>query len=433
MPRVLLLLPTSSWRAEALLTACTRLGLEVTVGADRPLVWAERIPAAVLALDFARPELAAETVAAFARDHPLAAVIGADDETGVLAAVIAGRLDLPHNPITALAAVRDKHAQRERLAAGSIPVPRFTLARLDEDPAALARRIEFPCVVKPRRLSGSRGVMRADESLGLGHALGRLAALLALPEVGACGASGDGREWAETAVVEAFVPGREVALEGLIEDGMLRVLALFDKPDPLDGPCFEETIYVTPSRLPAPMQRAVADCAARAAHALGLERGPVHAELRVNEQGPWLIELAARPIGGLCSQTLRFGDGVPLEELLVMEALGMETRGLVRERPSAGVMMLPIPGAGTLERVEGQAEAGRVPHVERVVITAHPGERMTPFPEGSRYPGFVFARGDDPATVEQALREAARRLRFVLAPPAAPPPATVTAAVASGR
>ena len=423
MPRVLLLLPTSSWRAEALLTACSRLGLAVTVGADRPLVWAERIPEAVLALDFGHPELAAEAVAAFARAHPLAAVIGADDETGVLAAVIAGRLDLPHNPITALAAARDKLAQREQLAAGGIPVPRFTLARLDEDPAAIARRIEFPCVVKPRRLSGSRGVMRADDSRALGQALGRLAALLAFPEVGACG------EWAETAVVEAFVPGREVALEGLIEDGVLRMLALFDKPDPLDGPCFEETIYVTPSRLPAPMQRAVADCAARAAHALGLERGPVHAELRVNEQGPWLIELAARPIGGLCSQALRFGDGVPLEELVVMEALGMETRGLVRERQSAGVMMLTIPGAGTLERVEGQAEAGRVPHVERVVITAHPGERMTPFPEGSRYPGFVFARGDDPATVEQALREAERRLRFVLASPVA----TVTAAVASRR
>ena len=414
MPRVLLLLPTTSWRAEALLAACSRLSLEVTVGTDRPLVWAERLPERVMALDFEHPDRAAGTVAEFARVHPLAAVVGADDETAGLAAVIAARLGLPHNPIASLAAVRDKLAQRERLAAASVPVPAFTLVRLDEDPASAARRIEFPCVVKPRRLSGSRGVMRADDWGALARALRRLHALLASADSGPCG------EWAETAIVETFVPGREVALEGVIEDGALRVLALFDKPDPLDGPCFEETIYVTPSRLAAGAQAAIAECAGRATRALGLVRGPVHAELRVNEQGPWLIELAARPIGGLCSRALRFEGGVTLEELILMQALGMETRGLVRERESAGVMMLPIPGDGVLERVEGEAEAGRVPLIEQVVIIAHPGERMVPFPEGSRYPGFLFARGPDPGAVESALREAGRRLHFVLAPPPAP-------------
>ena len=414
MPRVLLLLPTTTWRAEALLSACGRLGVDATVGTDRPLVWADRTPERVIALDFAQPAAAAETVAEFARARPLAAVVGADDETTLLAATIASRLGLAHEPVEALAAARDKLRQREVLGRTGLMVPRFTLCRLEEDAAAVARRAEFPCVIKPRRLAASRGVMRVDDAASLGGAMRRLAALLASPDVGACG------EWAETAIVESFVPGREVALEGLLRSGRLRVLALFDKPDPLDGPFFEETLYVTPSRLPAETQSAIADTVERAAGALGLGRGPIHAELRVNGRGPVLIELAARPIGGLCSRVLRFGDGVSLEELVLMEALGMETSSLTREPRSAGVMMIPIPGAGVLERVEGREDAERVPWMERVVITAHPGERLTPFPEGSRYPGFLFARGDDPASVEAALREAHRRLRFILAPVPAP-------------
>ena len=420
MPRVLLLLPTTTWRAEALLSACGRLGVDATVGTDRPLVWADRTPDRVIALDFAQPAAAAETVAEFARARPLAAVVGADDETTMLAATIASRIGLPHEPIEALAAARDKLRQREVLARAGLPVPCFTLCRLDEDPATVARRVAFPCVIKPRRLAASRGVMRVDDAASLAAAMRRLAALLASPDVGACG------EWAETAIVESFVPGREVALEGLLEDGRLRVLALFDKPDPLEGPFFEETLYVTPSRLPAGTQSALAETAERAAGALGLSRGPIHAELRVNERGPVPIELAARPIGGLCSRVLRFGDGVSLEELMLMNALGMETSALAREPRSAGVMMIPIPGAGVLERVEGREDAERVPGIERVIITAHPGERLTPFPEGSRYPGFLFARGDDPAGVEGALREAHRRLRFILAPVSEPAGAAVS-------
>jgi biotin carboxylase len=408
--RVLLVLPTTSWRAEALLGACGRMGLDVAVGTDRPLVWVDRAPAGVMALDFARPEAAVEAVTRFARERPIAAVVGADDDTTALAALLARALGLPHNPPEALAAARDKLRQREALAAAGLPVPRFTRCRLDEDPAAVGARIGFPCVLKPRGLSASRGVMRADDAGALGRAMTRLAALLATPDVGACG------EWAVTAIAEGFLPGREVALEGLIEDGRLRLLALFDKPDPLDGPFFEETIYVTPSRLPEAACRAVVETAGRAARAFGLERGPVHAELRVDERGPWLVELAARPIGGLCSRALRFGDGVSLEELVVMDALGRDTSALALAPGAAGVMMIPIPGAGQVERVEGREEAEAVPGIERVVITAHPGERLTPFPEGSRYPGFLFARGGTPAAVETALREAHRRIRFVLSP-----------------
>src|SRR5262245_6615516 len=234
MPRVLLLLPTQSWRAEALLSACRRLCVEATVGTDRPLVWADRTPVRVISLDYTRPGVAAEQVAEFSRRHPIAAVVGADDETTVLAATFSAFLGLPHNPIGALNAARDKLAQREALSDAGLPVPPFTRVWLDEDPEKIAAIIGFPCVVKPLRLSGSRGVMRADDVTSLRVALQRLAAMLASPEVGACG------EAAESAIVEAFVPGREVAVEGLMTPASagahLRALAIFDKPDPLDGP-----------------------------------------------------------------------------------------------------------------------------------------------------------------------------------------------------
>ncbi len=213
--------------------------------------------------------------------------------------------------------------------------------------------------------------------------------------------------------MEGFIPGREVALEGLLVKGGLHVLALFDKPDPLDGPFFEETIYVTPSRLPATVQAEVASCTARAAQALGLRDGPVHAELRVNRHGTWVIEVAARSIGGLCSRTLRFGTGLSLEELILRHALGMEVPTLERERQAAGVMMLPVPRAGVLKAVRGQAEALTVPGIEEVAITAHPGQDLVPLPEGASYPGFIFARAESPERVEVALREAHRRLQFV--------------------
>jgi hypothetical protein len=208
-----------------------------------------------------------------------------------------------------------------------------------------------------------------------------------------------------------------VALEGLLVDGQLQVLALFDKPDPLDGPFFEETIYVTPSRHPEAEQAALIGCARQGAAALGLREGPVHAELRFNEQGAWLIELAARPIGGRCSAVLRFGDGsISLEEIVVRHALGMPLPSLERERSAAAVMMIPVPGAGVLEDCSGVDDAKRVPGVDDVVITAHRGETLVPWPEGSRYPGFIFARGATPALAERAVREAHRRLRFVIRP-----------------
>jgi formate-dependent phosphoribosylglycinamide formyltransferase (GAR transformylase) len=372
-------------------------------------------PGGLLTLDFQDPQRAAAAVQIFARQQPVTGVVGVDDDSAIVAAAIAERLGLKGNPLHAAVAARDKHRQRQLLAAAGVPIPRFALHRIDEDSADLASRVSYPCVLKPLRLSASRGVIRADNPTAFIAAQARLNAILAEPDAPKCG------EQAQQFLVEEFIPGYEVALEGLVVSRRLHVLALFDKPDPLDGPFFEETIYVTPSSVPAGLQTAIADCAERAVRALGISEGPIHAELRYNERGPWLIELAARPIGGRCSAVLRFGgreqgagSSVSLEEIILRHALGMPIPSLQRERQAAGVMMIPIPGAGKLKEVRGVAEAKAVPLVEDVQITAHPGEHLVPFPYGSRYPGFIFARGETAAVVEAALRDAHRRLTFVL-------------------
>ena len=343
-----------------------------------------------------------------------------DDDTAVVAATIAAGLGLKGNSADAAMAARDKHVQRVRLRDGGVRSPRFQLHCIDEDSAVAAAQARFPCVLKPLRLSASRGVIRANNPEEFAAAHTRLKRILGSPEFAGCG------EWASQFLVEDFVPGPEVALEGLLVEGRLQVLALFDKPDPLDGPYFEETIYLTPSRLPAVSQTAIAGCAQEATRVLGLAEGPVHAELRWNEDGAWLIELAARPIGGRCSAVLRFttgekaGEGgsgngeVTLEEIIIRHALAMPLPSLELEQRAAGVMMIPVPGAGVLREVHGLDEARRVPLIESVEITAHRGQELVPLPDGARYPGFIFARGDSPAQVDRALRAAHARLHFVL-------------------
>jgi len=408
--RLLLLLPTATYRATAFVEAARRLGIELTVASEISSTFEQAQPDRLVTLDFSDPERAAEQAAEFARRHPVAGVVGVDDDGAVVAAAIAGRLALKGNPPAAALAARDKHLQRRELARHGVPVPRFELHGLDEDATALAAGVRYPCVLKPLRLAASRGVIRADDPPGFAAAFGRLTRIV---EQAGCGRS---------ILVEDFVPGPEVALEGLVIDARLEVLGLFDKPDPLDGPFFEETIYVTPSRLPAPAQRALVRCGEAAVAALGVREGPIHAELRYNAQGPWLIELAARSIGGRCSAVLRFtaGEGgsgkgwASLEELVIRHAVGLPITQLEREQRAAGVMMIPVPGAGVLREVRGIPEARTVPLVEDVAITAHPGETLVPWPEGSRYPGFIFARGETPEAVEGALRAAHGRLTFVV-------------------
>ena len=384
--------------------------MPVAVGSERPQVFASENPGGNLTLDFSAPDESARVVADFTREYPVSAVIAADDEGAVLAAAVAAVLGLAHNSVAAVSAARDKHRMRQVLAEAGIPSPRFELCSIEEDPGNLARRVSFPCVLKPLSLSGSRGVIRADDPAELAAAFRRTAAILRRPEVASQGSS------ARDVLIESFIAGAEVALEGLLAGGRLHVLAIFDKPDPLEGPFFEETIYVTPSRLPFSVQEGIAACAQSAVAALGLREGPVHAELRVNEQGAWMLEIAPRSIGGLCSRTLRFGPGLSLEELILRQALGLEWDVYPREPRSAGVMMIPIPRAGVLREVRGLREAASLPAIEEIKITIPLGGEVIPLPEGSRYLGFIFARDESPQRVETALREAHRSLAFVITP-----------------
>lgn len=402
--RVLLLLPTHTYRADEFLAAAGCLRCAVTVASEIPSSLEAQHPADLLTIPFHDRDAAAAKVSGFARQHPLTAVLGPDDDTAVLAAVLSRALGLPANAVDAVEAARSKILQRERLSGQGLPVPAFAVHDIEEDPGDVASRAPYPCVLKPAALSASRGVIRADDPGEFLAAHARLRSILESES----GKGGEHRQY----LVEAYVPGAEYAVEGLIVDGGLHILAVFDKPDPLEGPFFEETIYVTPSRSDSRVVNSLVDLTGRAAHALGLVTGPVHAELRFNEDGPWLIELAARPIGGKCSRVMRFGDKseYSLEDVLVRHALRILERVPSREPLSAGVMMIPIPRAGVLEEITGVEGARAEPGVEDVLITAHRGQELVPVPEGSRYLGFIFARAESPELVETALRRAHGKL-----------------------
>jgi len=428
MDRVLLVMATTEYKADDFLAACRRVGVEAVLATDRchVLDGYYQFPEGSLVIDFYQQDQAVETIVEALRARPVKAVIPAGGEwAAVIAAEAAARLGLPANPPSAAEAARNKRKMRELLHLAGVPSPRFFACDRDEVVEEVARRVEaevgWPCVVKPLLLSASRGVMRADDPHDLSHKLRRLARLLATPELAEMDAV-----FSRQVLVESFVPGMEVALEAVLERGQLRTLAFFDKPDPLEGPFFEETIYLTPSRLPAATQAAVREASALAATAMGLTTGPVHAELRLTPAGPVVIEVAARSIGGLCSRMLRFGTGLSLEELLLRHALGQDVGGLAREAAAAGVMMLPIPSAGVLKAVDGVEQALELPGIEDVVISQEIGRELLPLPEGASYLGFVFARGASPEAVERALRQAHATLRFTITPTLAFTPTTPT-------
>jgi biotin carboxylase len=405
-PRVALLASPATYRAGAFREAARRLDLEIVQATDTPQALAEHwgMP---LALDFTQPDAAVAALAAYAEEHPLDAILALDDSATMLAARAAAALGLPHNQPDAALAARDKWVMREALRRGGVPVPEFRRYPLTADAATLAGDIPFPVVVKPTTLSGSRGVIRADDRDEFIQAWERTRRIV-LRE----GASDEHGEL----LVEQYLPGVEVALEGLLTGGALQTLALFDKPDPLEGPFFEETIYVTPSRLPEAVQAAISARTAEAAAALGLREGPVHAELRINADGVWLIEMAGRSIGGLCSTILEFGTGVSLEELILLHAVGRPLPSTERAGGAAGVMMIPIPKGGILRAVSGIDEATAIPGVTGVEITAPLNQPVTPLPEGASYLGFIFAWSETPEEAEKSLRDAHERLVFRIEP-----------------
>lgn len=399
---ILLLMTPATYRGGAFLSAAQHLNLDVVVGIDLPETLAEywHVP---LGVDFANPTASVRTIVNYAQEHPLAAILSVDDSASELAALASNALGLPHNSPGAAEAARDKLLMRTLMSQGGAPCPVFRPFLLSVDPAVVATQVDFPCVVKPLRLSGSRGVIRANNETEFVAAFQRLKRLLL----------SEGNSEHETSIlVEDFIPGFEVALEGILTHGQLKVLTLFDKPDPLDGPFFEETIYLTPSHLPVEMQQRIAQCVTVAAASLALREGPVHAELRVNEHGPWMLEIAGRSIGGLCSTVLEFGSGMCLEELILRHAIGEEIANIERESQATGVMMIPIPSGGMLKGVHGIAEAQSVPLVTGVEITAKLNQPLVPLPEGASYLGFIFARGNTPSAVESAIRKAYSHLRF---------------------
>ena len=389
------------------MVAAGRLDTEVVIASDlQPVLESQ---AGMLELELDEPERAVEQIAAYARQWPLTAIVGVDDHAALLAAMACAALGIPHNTPASVRAAGNKLLRREKLVSSKLPSPWFEAVELGVSVNEVAARMSYPCVLKPLFLAASRGVIRVDDADGFAAAFERISNILTQPRMALRGG-----EAARSILVEGYVPGIEVALEGLLVAGRLRVLALFDKPDPLEGPYFAETLYVTPSRLDADTQTSIARCVEEAAAALGLREGPVHAELRLNEQGVFVIEVAARAIGGLCSRILEFGAGISLEEVILRHALGQPVDALERAGTAGGVMMLPVPVRGRLRAVEGLDGARLVPGIEDAVITIPPGNEVYPLPEGDRYLGFLFARGDTPDAVEVALRQAYARLDVVI-------------------
>ena len=408
--RLLLLIPTTSYRVADFLDAAHRLGVDVAVGSNQRQVLEAFADGRTVTINFQDLEKGVREICAYARDYPLSAVLGVDEETTVLASKASKALGLAHNAPESVEATANKFRFRTVLANSGLLTPPFSLSSVDADPERAAREAAYPCVLKPLMLSASRGVIRADNPDEFVTAFHRITRILEQPDVVTLG------DAAKHILVEEYVAGREVALEGLLDGGRLTVLALFDKPDPLEGPFFEETIYVTPSRLPESWQSRVMDATVQAVAALGLKDGPIHAELRLNDQGPWVIEVGARSIGGLCARTLRFGAGIRLEELILRHALGLPIETMAREDKAVGVMMIPIPAAGVLRQVAGIEAARALADIDDVTISIPIGETLVPAPEGNRYLGFIFASGDTPEAVEVALRVAHDELEFTVEP-----------------
>jgi biotin carboxylase len=407
--RLLLLLPMSSYRAEAFVLAAERAGVDLWLGTDLPAAFT-RHGRPIVQVDLRAPEEAARAIAEVAATSPFAGILATDEGSAVVAALAAERLGLPCSSAEGARAARDKRRMRELLAKGGVPSPRHRVLAPGEDTRAIAREVRFPCVVKPPMLTGSQGVIRADTEDELARAVARARRILERHP-------GQGEPGFFELIVEDYIPGREVAVEALVTRGALAPLAIFDKPDELAGPFFEETLYVTPSRLSAAEQADVIDVTARAARALGLDHGPIHAELRTSGGRAQIVEIAARSIGGLCSRVFQLAAG-PLEDLLLAHAAGLPLPA--RERlpgaEAAGVMMMPIPRSGVLKGVSGVEEAAQVPGIDGVTVAIRPGDAIRALPEGASYLGFIFAHGATPGAVEAALREAHGKIRFAWAP-----------------
>jgi len=408
MKQILIVAATTGYQTRMFAEAARRLGMDVALATDRCHVLEDPWGDHAISL---RLDDAGTAREAIAQAGPFDGIIAVGDRQTLLAAMVAEKLGLPYNSPASVEAARNKFLTRQRLLAAGLPAPRFFRLDMHEDPGEVARAAPYPCVLKPLGLSASRGVIRANNPVDFVAAFHRIGALLARPEIQVL------REEQNRYIqVESFIAGKEYALEGVLIEGRLRTLAVFEKPDPLNGPFFEETIYVTPPGAP---QRALIPSIEKAVRdticALGLTHGPIHAELRHDGREPWVLEVAARPIGGLCAKALRFDGGMPLEELLLRHAVGEDVSHIERETCASGVMMIPIACEGVYEGVDGLDSALEIEGVEEISITAKFGQTLEPLPEGSSYLGFIFARGESPEDVRASLTGAHTRLRFRIA------------------
>ncbi len=405
-PRILLIAPDTSYRIGPYLRAAHKLGIEVVLAAHGPYVPVNPCTSQGINIDMADIKAAQHKIVAALAQAPVRAVIATDDSTVELATRVATVFGLAHNPVTAVQYSRRKDLARACLHRAKLPAPSYRKLDLGSALMPQLSLVDYPCVIKPLALSGSRGVIRANDVGELLTACARLQTLLRNESSNA---------ERQHVLVERFIPGREFAVEGLLHRGRLQVLAVFDKPDPLQGPFFEETYYITPSRLPAAAQLLLADETRRACAAYGLREGPVHAELRLDESKAWIIEVAARTIGGQCARLLEFGSGHKLEELVLAQAVG-QPLSVEPGKDASGVLMIPIPRAGVLRRVEGVLAASRVEFVTDIEISMREGQQVVPLPEGSSYLGFMFAHAPTPEQAEAALRKAHSLLKIVIAP-----------------
>ena len=389
--------------------------------------WGDR----AIAVHFESAQSAAANVVEALNGKSVDGILALGDSPSVAAAYTARELGIPYNHPASVEACRSKLRMREVFRETGLKTPWFRVINLDPLPEPDLLGISYPCVLKPLSLSASRGVIRADNRDEFVSAAQRIRKLLESPEIRAT------REaHLDQILVEGYIPGREIAVEGLLTEGVLKILAIFDKPDPLEGPYFEETIYVTPPNLSESQQLAIQECAQDCARAMGLTRGPVHAEFRIHgdrtaDNQVWPLEIAARPIGGLCARALRFVENenqtignknayeqatMGLEELLLLHSLDLPVSAWVRERMASGVMMIPVPSSGILESVQEQEAARETPGITELLITARLHDYLEAWPEGASYLGFLFAAAETTREVEQTLRAAHAKLRFTITP-----------------
>jgi hypothetical protein len=406
MPRLLLIAPEASYHTAPFQAAGRRLGIEIIVASEGrfPVVPGQSVG---LRVDFADLDRSLRLIVSLYRETPFDGVIGTDDGTLELATVVATEFGLHTNPPLSTKISRRKDRSRVVQRDFGLRTPWFvSVAVSSHGEPEVPSGVSYPCVAKPVTLSASRGVIRANNEHELLIALSRISKII----------ESAGPEHPRVALIEEYIPGMEYVVEGLLNSGNWQTMAIFGKPDPLEGPFFEETIYIAPPSLKFDVEEKILNTVRATCEAYGLEHGPIHAECRINDDGVWLIELAPRTIGGKCSRIFQSGTGQALEDIVILNALGRRPAPFRFPAAVIGVMMIPVPGPGIVRRVEGFEAARCVDHIEEIEIDIKPGQQLVPWPEGSSYPGFIFARGPSEHLVTEALKTAHRALRFVIAP-----------------